>query len=116
MTTKSLIQKLLGQYKTCGQTFLYTPEIYLYCFPKETMNDLVIQVQSNLFIEEPIYFDKNGEKNKSATDKDVQNLYENVKKLEVVYDEEFNLNKIQIRAIQDLIKENNAPYTHIRFF
>ena len=116
MTTKSLIQKLLGQYRTYGQTFLYTPENYLYCFPKKTMNDLVIQVQSNLFIKEPIYFDKSGEKDKSITDKDVQNLYEHVKKLEVVYDEEFNLNKIQIRAIQDLIKENKIPYTHIRFF
>ena len=116
MTTKSLIQKLLGQYKTYGQTFLYTPEFYLYCFPKETLNDLVIQVQNNLFIEEPIYFDKNGEKNKSVSDKDVRNLYEHVRKLEVIYDEEFNINKIHIRAIQDLIKESKAPYTHIRFF
>jgi len=116
MATKSPVQTLLRQFKSYGDTFLYTPENLLYCFPKETMNDLVIQIRSFLFVKEPIYFDRYGETPKRITEKDVLSLYANLQKLEVVYDEEFNLDRTQISAIKDLIKDKNTPYTHIRFF
>ena len=116
MATKSPVQTLLRQFKSYGDTFLYTPENLLYCFPKETVNDLVIQIRSFLIVKQPVYFDRYGDTPKRISKKDVQNLYENLQKLEVVYDEEFNLHRTQISAIQDLIKDKNTPYTHIRFF
>lgn len=116
MTTQSLINKLLRQYKEFGQTYLYTPSNYLYCFPKEILNDLVIQIRSNWFTNEPIYFDKSGDVSSNLTIKDIQKLCQSLKRLEVIYDEEFHLHKSQISNIQNLIKEKDTPYTHIRFF
>ena len=116
MTTQSLINKLLRQYKEFGQTYLYTPSNYLYCFPKEILNDLVIQIRSNWFTNEPIYFDKSGDVPSNLTIKDIQKLCQSLKRLEVIYDEEFHLNKSQISNIHNLIKEKDTPYTHIRFF
>ena len=116
MTTQSLINKLLRQYKEFGQTYLYTPSNYLYCFPKEILNDLVIQIRSNWFTNEPIYFDKSGDVPSNLTSRDIQKLCQSLKRLEVIYDEEFHLYKSQISSIQNLIKDKNTPYTHIRFF
>jgi hypothetical protein len=116
MTTQSLINKLLRQYKEFGQTYLYTPSNYLYCFPKEILNDLVIQIRSNWFTNEPIYFDKSGDVPSNLTIKDIQKLCQSLKRLEVIYDEEFHLHKSQISNIHNLIKEKDTPYTHIRFF
>ena len=116
MTTQSLINKLLRQYKEFGQTYLYTPSNYLYCFPKEILNDLVIQIRSNWFTNEPIYFDKSGDVSSNLTIKDIQKLCQSLKRLEVIYDEEFHLHKSQISNIHNLIKEKDTPYTHIRFF
>ncbi len=116
MTTQSLINKLLRQYKEFGQTYLYTPSNYLYCFPKEILNDLVIQIRSNWFTNEPIYFDKSGDVPSNLTIKDIQKLCQSLKRLEVIYDEEFHLHKSQISAIQNLIKDKDTPYTHIRLF
>jgi hypothetical protein len=116
MTTQSLVNKLLRQYKEFGQTYLYTPSNYLYCFPKEILNDLVIQIRSNWFTNEPIYFDKSGDVPSNLTIKDIQKLCQSLKRLEVIYDEEFHLHKSQISNIQNLIKEKDTPYTHIRFF
>lgn len=116
MTTQSLINKLLRQYKEFGQTYLYTPSNYLYCFPKEILNDLVIQIRSNWFTNESIYFDKNGDIPSNLTIKDIQKLCQSLKRLEIIYDEEFHLHKSQISNIQNLIKDKDTPYTHIRFF
>jgi len=116
MTTQSLINKLLRQYKEFGQTYLYTSSNYLYCFPKEILNDLVIQIRSNWFTNEPIYFDKSGDVPSNLTIKDIQKLCQSLKRLEVIYDEEFHLHKSQISNIHNLIKEKDTPYTHIRFF
>jgi hypothetical protein len=116
MTTQSLINKLLRQYKEFGQTYLYTPSNYLYCFPKEILNDLVIQIRSNWFTNEPIYFDKSGDVPSNLTSRDIQKLCQSLKRLEVIYDEEFHLHKSQISAIQNLIKDKDTTYTHIRFF
>jgi len=116
MTTQSVINKLLRQYKRYGQTFLYAPSKYLYCFSNESLNDLVIQVRGNEFTKEPIYFDKNGETFSKLLIKDTQNLYQNLQRLEKINDDEFYLEKNIVAEIQNLIKDKNTPYTHIRFF
>ena len=116
MTTQSVINKLLRQYKRYGQTFLYAPSKYLYCFSNEILNDLVIQVRSNEFTKEPIYFDKNGEIYSKLSIKDTQNLYKKLQRLENINDDEFYLEKNTVSEIQNLIKDKNTPYTHIRFF
>jgi hypothetical protein len=116
MTTQSLINKLLSQYREFGQTYLYTSSNYLYCFPKEILNDLVIQIRSNWFTNEPIYFDKSGNVPSNLKIKDIQKLCQSLKRLEAIYDEEFHLRKSQISAIKNLIKDKDTPYTHIRFF
>jgi hypothetical protein len=116
MTTQSLINKLLSQYREFGQTYLYTSSNYLYCFPKEILNDLVIQIRSNWFTNEPIYFDKSGNVPSNLKIKDIQKLSQSLKRLEAIYDEEFHLRKSQISAIKNLIKDKDTPYTHIRFF
>ena len=93
MTTHSVINKLLKQYKRYGHTFLYSPSKYLYCFSNEILNDLVIQVRSNEFTKEPIYFDKNGETFSKLPIKDIQNLYKKLQRLENINDDEFYLTK-----------------------
>jgi hypothetical protein len=80
------------------------------------LNDLVIQIRSNWFTQESIYFNKNGEIPYNLTVKDIQNLSKSLTKLETIYDEEFHLKKNQISFIQNFIKDKETPYTHIRFF
>lgn len=116
MTTQSLINKLLRKYKRYGQTFLFVPSKYLYCFPNEILNDLVIQIRSNEFTKEPIYFDKNGETYSKLSSKDTQKLYEKLQRLEKINDDEFYLEENIVSEIQNLIKDINTSYTHIRFF
>jgi hypothetical protein len=116
MTTQSLINRLIRQYKKYGQTYLHTSSNHLYCFPKELLNDLVIKISSNLYVSAPIYFNKNGEIPSDISPKDIQNLCIHLQKLEVVCDEEFNLVRGQISAIQNLIVDKETLYTHIRFF
>ena len=116
MTQQSLVNKLLRQYREYGQSFLYTSSNYLYCFPKEIFNDLVIQIRSNWYTDKPIYFDRSGKTPKGLSNSNIENLSKELEEIEVIWDDEFNLSMNQMIAIQNLIKVKDTPYTHLRFF